>query len=107
MSHGAQLGAAARARLRARRLQVRPSTQIDSTSADETRHAAPRNSDGHGARTFAFDAPAQIPAGAVTLQLQESGQGDPPGELVKLDAGKTEEDRPRGDETARPAAGLD
>ena len=41
------------------------------------------------ARDFAFDAPAQVPAGAVTLQLQNHGKEVHQAMLVKLDQGKT------------------
>jgi len=44
------------------------------------------------AKDFAFDAPAQIPAGVVTLQLQNQGKELHQAMLVKLDSGKTEKD---------------
>jgi len=44
------------------------------------------------AKDFAFDAPAQITAGAVTLELKNQGKEIHQAMLVKLDDGKTEKD---------------
>ncbi len=44
------------------------------------------------ARDFAFEAPASVPAGMVTIQLQNRGQALHHMSLVRLDAGKTLQD---------------
>jgi len=44
------------------------------------------------ATDFAFDAGAQIPAGAVTLQLQNHGKEVHQAQLVRLEGGKTSQD---------------
>jgi hypothetical protein len=44
------------------------------------------------AKDFAFDAPAQIPGGAVTLQIQNHGKEVHQAQLVRLEGGKTGQD---------------
>lgn len=71
----------------------RPSPQSDATStpAGEAGSAAPATVM-VTAKDFAFDAPAQIPAGAVTLELKNQGTEVHQAMLVKLDQGKTGKD---------------
>ena len=71
----------------------RPSPQSDAAAAPagEAASAAPATVT-VTAKDFAFDAPAQIPAGAITLQLQNHGKEVHQAQLVKLDSGKTGQD---------------
>jgi hypothetical protein len=71
----------------------RPSPQSDaaSTPAGEAAAAAPATVT-VTAKDFAFEAPAQIPAGAVTLELKNQGTEVHQAMLVKLDQGKTAKD---------------
>ncbi|MEO8089823.1 MAG: hypothetical protein ABI703_05975 [Gemmatimonadales bacterium] len=68
----------------------RPTPHRDATSAPtgEAASAAPATVT-ITAKDFAFDAPAQIPAGAVAMQLRNHGKEVHQAQLVKLDAGKT------------------
>jgi hypothetical protein len=93
MPYGARLGAALTCVALAGCSSERPSPQRDaaSTSAGEAASAAPATVT-VTAKDFAFDAPAQIPAGAVTLELKNQGKEVHQAMLVKLDDGKTEKD---------------
>ncbi|HEY5939201.1 MAG TPA: hypothetical protein VIT87_00175 [Gemmatimonadales bacterium] len=94
MSHGARLGAAlALTCALAGCKSDRPSPRNDATStaAGETASAAPATVT-VTAKDFAFDAPAQISAGAVAMQLRNHGKEIHQAQLVKLDEGKTAAD---------------
>ena len=94
MSHGARLGAGlALTCALASCSSDRPSLQREaaSTPAGEAASGAPATVTVE-AKDFAFDAPVQIPAGAVTLQLQNHGKEVHQAMLVKLDSGKTGKD---------------
>lgn len=71
----------------------RPSTESASasTSSAEAPKAAPASVTVK-ASDFAFEAPAQIPAGAVTIQLENHGKEIHQAQLVKLEDGKTIQD---------------
>lgn len=94
MSHGAQLGAAlAFALALAGCKSDRPSNQDTgpaATSADAPK-ATPASVTVK-ATDFAFDAPADIPAGAVTFQLENHGKELHQAQLVRLEDGKTVKD---------------
>jgi len=71
----------------------RPST--DSAGASASSAEAPKAAPATvtmTAKDFAFDAPAQIPGGAVTLQIQNSGKEVHQAQLVRLEGGKTGQD---------------
>ena len=94
MSHGARLGAAlALTCALAGCKSDRPSPRSDATStaAGETAIAAPATVT-VTAKDFAFEAPAQISAGAVAMQLRNQGKEIHQAQLVKLDEGKTAAD---------------
>ena len=71
----------------------RPSTETAGASASsaEAPKAAPATVT-MTAKDFAFDAPAQIPGGAVTLQIQNNGKEVHQAQLVRLEGGKTGQD---------------
>jgi hypothetical protein len=71
----------------------RPSTDSAGTSATpaEAPKAAPAVVRVE-AKDYAFDAPAQIPAGAVTMQLANHGKEIHQAQLIKLEDGKTIQD---------------
>lgn len=71
----------------------RPSTEGASASAAsaEAPKAAPAVVKVE-AKDFAFDAPAEIPAGAVTMQLANHGKEIHQAQLIKLEDGKTIQD---------------
>lgn len=71
----------------------RPSTENAgaSTSSSEAPSAAPATVTVI-AKDFAFDAPAQIPGGAVTMLLQNHGKEVHQAQLVRLEGGKTGQD---------------
>ncbi|MDF3053842.1 MAG: hypothetical protein K0S19_1947, partial [Geminicoccaceae bacterium] len=94
MRHGARLGAGLALMLALAGCNSdRPSPQSDaaSTPAGEAAAAAPATVT-VTAKDFAFEAPAQIPAGAVTLELKNQGTEVHQAMLVKLDQGKTAKD---------------
>ncbi|HWN17321.1 MAG TPA: hypothetical protein VNO19_00265 [Gemmatimonadales bacterium] len=94
MSHGARFRAAlALTCALAGCKSDRPSPRNDATStaAGETASAAPATVT-VTAKDFAFDAPAQISAGAVAMQLRNQGKEIHQAQLVKLDEGKTAAD---------------
>ena len=71
----------------------RPSTE--SANAPATSTKAPKAAPAVvkvEAQDFAFDAPAQIPAGAVTLELTNHGKEIHQAQLIKLEDGKTVKD---------------
>ena len=71
----------------------RPST--DSAGASASSAEAPKAAPATvtmTAKDFAFDAPAQIPGGAVTLQIQNNGKEVHQAQLVRLEGGKTGQD---------------
>ena len=68
----------------------RPST--DSAGASGSSAEAPKAAPATvtvKAKDFAFDAPAQVPAGAVTIQLENHGKELHQAQLIKLEDGKT------------------
>ena len=93
MSYGALLGAALTCVVLAACSTDRQIPQNDtaSTGSGDSASAAPATVT-VTAKDFAFDAPARIPAGAVTLQLQNQGKEVHQAMLVKLENGKTEKD---------------
>jgi len=93
MSYGARLGAALMCVALAGCSSDRQPPKSDSAPAasDESASAAPATVT-VTAKDFAFDAPAQIPAGVVTLQLQNQGKEIHQAMLVKLDSPKTEKE---------------
>ena len=94
MRHGARLGAGLALMLALAGCNSdRPSPQSDaaSTPSGEAAAAAPATVT-VTAKDFAFEAPAQIPAGAVTLELKNQGTEVHQAMLVKLDQGKTAKD---------------
>lgn len=94
MYYGVQLGAAvALAAAIAGCKSDRPSPESAGASANsaESPKAAPATVT-MTARDFAFDAPAQIPGGAVTLQIRNSGKEVHQAQLVRLEGGKTGQD---------------
>lgn len=91
MYYGAQLGAAlALAWAFAGCKSDRPSTE-SAGSSTEAPKAAPASVTVK-ANDFSFDAPAQIPAGTVTMQLENHGKELHQAQLVKLEDGKTVQD---------------
>jgi plastocyanin len=71
----------------------RPST--DSAGAPASSAEAPKAAPASvtvKASDFAFDAPAQVPAGAVTIQLENHGKELHQAQLIKLEDGKTVQD---------------
>ena len=71
----------------------RPST--DSAGASASSAEAPKAAPATvtvKAKDFAFDAPAQVPAGAVTIQLENHGKELHQAQLIKLEDGKTVQD---------------
>jgi hypothetical protein len=91
MSYGAQLGAAlALALVFTGCTSERPSASTASLAGNtaEAPKAAPAAVN-VTAKDFSFQAPAQIPAGAVTLQLRNEGKEVHQAQLVKLNDGKT------------------
>lgn len=71
----------------------RPST--DSAGASGSSAEAPKAAPATvtvKAKDFAFDAPAQVPAGAVTIQLENHGKELHQAQLIKLEDGKTVQD---------------
>jgi len=94
MYHAARLGAAlALTWAVAGCKSDRPSTETAGASASsaEAPKAAPATVT-MTAKDFAFDAPAQIPGGAVTLQIQNNGKEVHQAQLVRLEGGKTGQD---------------
>ena len=94
MSHGARLGAALALTCTLVGCKSdRPSPRSDATAtaAGETAIAAPATVT-VTAKDFAFEAPAQISAGAVAMQLRNHGKEIHQAQLVKLDKGKTAAD---------------
>ncbi len=94
MHYGVQLGAAlALVSVFAGCKSDRPSPESAGASASsaESPKAAPAVVT-MTAKDFAFDAPAQIPAGAVTLQLKNDGKEVHQAQLVRLENGKTAKD---------------
>jgi plastocyanin len=71
----------------------RPSTdsQTSSAATADAPNAAPASVTVK-AKDFAFDAPAQIPAGTVTMQLENDGKELHQVQLVKLEDGRTVQD---------------
>jgi len=94
MYYGAQLGAAlalACAFAGCKSDRPSPGSAAASTPSGEAASAAPATVTVI-ATDFAFDAGAQIPAGAVTLQLQNHGKEVHQAQLVRLEGGKTSQD---------------
>ena len=94
MYYGARLGAAlGLAWAVAGCKSDRPST--DSAGASGSSAEAPKAAPATvtvKAKDFAFDAPAQVPAGAVTIQLENHGKELHQAQLIKLEDGKTVQD---------------
>jgi len=94
MYHGARLGVAlALAGAFAACKSDRPSTDSAGAPAgsSEAAAAAPATVT-MTAKDYSFDAPAQIPAGSVTLQLKNEGKEVHQAQLVRLEGGKTAQD---------------
>jgi hypothetical protein len=94
MYHGARLGVAlALAGAFAACKSDRPSTDSAGAPAGspEAAAAAPATVT-MTAKDYSFDAPAQIPAGSVTLQLKNEGKEVHQAQLVRLEGGKTAKD---------------
>lgn len=94
MFYGVQLGAAvALAAAIAGCKSDRPSAESAGASVNsaDSPKAAPATVT-MTAKDFAFDAPAQIPGGAVTLQIRNSGKEVHQAQLVRLEGGKTGQD---------------
>jgi plastocyanin len=92
MSYGTRVSARLAIMLVAGCSSERPAPQGDATSTADAAPAAAPATVTVTAKDFAFDAPAQIPAGAVTLELKNEGKEIHQAMLVKLDDGKTEKD---------------
>jgi hypothetical protein len=94
MYHGARLGVAlALTGAFAACKSDRPSTDGAGAPASsaEAAAAAPATVT-MTAKDYAFDAPAQIPAGSVTLQLKNEGKEVHQAQLIRLEGGKTGQD---------------